>query len=170
MAKPITVGDNVWLGANVTILPGVTIGEGKRYRRGERGDEGYPGPRAGSGESVPGRPGDYGGRQDMQTVYIMIGIPGAGKTTYAKTKLAHAAYLGTDAIREELFGKELTLRGHKRVHQIMHERMLHYLEEGRDVVIDCTNITRKRRKILLNVIPPGHQIVALFMDTPLCRQ
>ncbi len=28
MAKPITVGDNVWLGANVTILPGVTIGEG----------------------------------------------------------------------------------------------------------------------------------------------
>lgn len=105
----------------------------------------------------------------MQTVYIMIGIPGAGKTTYAKTKLAHAAYLGTDAIREELFGKELTLRGHKRVHQIMHERMLHYLEEGRDVVIDCTNITRKRRKILLNVIPPGHQIVALFMDTPLLQ-
>lgn len=25
-AKPITVGDNVWIGADVTILPGVTIG------------------------------------------------------------------------------------------------------------------------------------------------
>ena len=25
-AKPITIGDNVWLGGNVTILPGVTIG------------------------------------------------------------------------------------------------------------------------------------------------
>ena len=27
-AKPITIGDNVWIGAEVTILPGVTIGEG----------------------------------------------------------------------------------------------------------------------------------------------
>lgn len=26
MAKPITVGDNVWLGGNVIVLPGVTIG------------------------------------------------------------------------------------------------------------------------------------------------
>ena len=25
-AKPITIGDNVWIGGNVTILPGVTIG------------------------------------------------------------------------------------------------------------------------------------------------
>lgn len=28
MAGPITIGDNVWIGADVTILPGVTIGEG----------------------------------------------------------------------------------------------------------------------------------------------
>ena len=28
LAQPITVGDNVWIGADVTILPGVTIGEG----------------------------------------------------------------------------------------------------------------------------------------------
>ena len=27
-AKPITVGDNVWIGGNVTVLPGVTIGSG----------------------------------------------------------------------------------------------------------------------------------------------
>ena len=28
MAKPITLGDNIWIGADVSILPGVTIGEG----------------------------------------------------------------------------------------------------------------------------------------------
>ncbi len=28
MAKPITICDNVWIGGDVTILPGVTIGEG----------------------------------------------------------------------------------------------------------------------------------------------
>ena len=27
-AKPITVGNNVWIGGNCTILPGVTIGDG----------------------------------------------------------------------------------------------------------------------------------------------
>ena len=26
-AKPITIGDDVWIGGNVTILPGVTIGQ-----------------------------------------------------------------------------------------------------------------------------------------------
>ena len=28
MAKPIKIGDNVWIGGDVTILPGVKIGEG----------------------------------------------------------------------------------------------------------------------------------------------
>lgn len=105
----------------------------------------------------------------MQTVYIMIGIPGAGKTTFAKTRLSHAVYLGTDAIREELFGKELTLRGHKQVHAIMHERMLKLLSEGHDVVIDCTNVTRKRRKKLLDIIPPEHRVIAMYMDTSFFR-
>lgn len=27
-ARPVTIGDNCWIGGNVTILPGVTIGEG----------------------------------------------------------------------------------------------------------------------------------------------
>ncbi|MDE6407021.1 MAG: hypothetical protein K2K48_06295 [Anaeroplasmataceae bacterium] len=26
--KPVIIGDKTWLGANVTVLPGVTIGEG----------------------------------------------------------------------------------------------------------------------------------------------
>ena len=27
MGKPITIGDNCWLGGHVTVLPGVTLGE-----------------------------------------------------------------------------------------------------------------------------------------------
>ncbi|WP_274617023.1 DapH/DapD/GlmU-related protein [Vibrio furnissii] len=28
VAAPITIGDNVWIGANATVLPGVFIGNG----------------------------------------------------------------------------------------------------------------------------------------------
>ena len=38
----------------------------------------------------------------MPTLYIMIGIPGSGKTTYAKKNLHEAVYIGTDAIRKKL--------------------------------------------------------------------
>ena len=39
----------------------------------------------------------------MPTLYIMVGVPGAGKTTYAKNKLAHAVYIGADALRFYIF-------------------------------------------------------------------
>ena len=80
----------------------------------------------------------------MQTVYIMVGVPGAGKTSFAK-KLQNVSYLGTDDIRKELYGNELTLRGHGKVHQILHKRISQELNSGKDVVIDCMNIRKKQR-------------------------
>ena len=103
----------------------------------------------------------------MAIVYIMVGIPGAGKTTYAKEVLSDCVYLGTDAIRKELFGKELTLKGRKKVYSHLCYRMLHMLSKGRNVVIDCTNITQERRRRLLNLIPENHQCIAVHIDTPL---
>lgn len=105
----------------------------------------------------------------MATVYMMVGIPGAGKTTYAKEVLSHCVYLGTDAIRKELFGKELTLKGRKKVYQHLCRRMLYMLDKDRDVVVDCTNITQERRRRLLNLIPASHRCVAVHIDTPLLQ-
>jgi len=28
LARPVTIGDNVWIGGHVTICPGVTVGDG----------------------------------------------------------------------------------------------------------------------------------------------
>ena len=55
----------------------------------------------------------------MATLYVMVGIPGAGKTTYAKTKFGHAVRIGSDDLRKEFFGKELTLRGYRMIHRTM---------------------------------------------------
>lgn len=103
----------------------------------------------------------------MQTVYVMVGIPGAGKTTFTEKYLTHAVYLGTDSIRKEFYGRELTLRGRKQVHRTLYERLKEALAEGEDVVVDCTNITRRRRKKLLEQLQPGVQAIAVYLDTPL---
>lgn len=66
----------------------------------------------------------------MPTLYIMVGIPGAGKTTYAKNEFSHATYIGADALREKLYGKELTLRGYRRIHSLMLRYAKSYLKKG----------------------------------------
>lgn len=38
----------------------------------------------------------------MKTVYLLIGLPGAGKSTFAKTKLQNSSIIELDEIRQEL--------------------------------------------------------------------
>ena len=102
-------------------------------------------------------------------IYVMVGIPGAGKTTYSKTVLGHAVYFGTDEIREELFGKELTLRGRKRVYEKLYNRVNEELQNGCDVVIDCSNITPRRRRKLLEHLHPSRPIHAVYVKTSLLK-
>ena len=40
--RPVTIGRNVWIGGNATILPGVTIGDGRPRRRRKRRDARRP--------------------------------------------------------------------------------------------------------------------------------
>ena len=59
---PVHVEDDVWVGANVAIMPGVTDRRGIRDRRGQRGRRGHPGQGRGGGRPVPrGAPHRAGG-------------------------------------------------------------------------------------------------------------
>lgn len=58
-AKPVHIGSDVWLGANVVVCPGVTIGDRLRHRRGGRGHPGRPAPYLRRRQPLPGHPGNH---------------------------------------------------------------------------------------------------------------
>ena len=94
----------------------------------------------------------------------MVGIPGAGKTTWAKEHPQYV-YVGSDEIRKELFGKELTVRGYRKVHRLMMQRAISHLESGHDVVMDSAHVSIRARKKVLKGLPPGIDVVAVHIDT-----
>ena len=102
----------------------------------------------------------------MPTLYMMVGIPGAGKTTYAKNELSHAVYIGADALREQFYGKEMTLRGYRSIHRIMLKSAREYLRQGHDVVIDCTNISVNTRKQYQSILTRRDKIIAVYVNVP----
>lgn len=102
----------------------------------------------------------------MGLFFIMVGTPGAGKTTFVKKYLPSIKYLGTDQIRKQLLGKELTLRKHRQVHAVLHKQIKKAIRKGEDIVVDCMNITRAQRRVLLSLIPPDYKTIVFYMDTP----
>lgn len=84
---------------------------------------------------------------------ILIGFPGSGKTTYAKNVLQNknSIYLSSDDTRIELFGFEDQTQN-QRVFEVMHYRALKALKEGKNVIFDATNLSRKKRMNFINEI------------------
>lgn len=102
-------------------------------------------------------------------LYVMCGCPGSGKTTWCKTNMAKAVYVGTDDIRAELFGT--TEPGNrsqeKRVFDTYYSRICQALIAGKDVVADATHTTVRSRKAVLDCLPQGQKAIAVVMKTSL---
>ena len=83
----------------------------------------------------------------MNKLFVMIGLPGSGKTWLAKEygERYDAVYCSSDAIRGELYGDESIQGDPNKVFRIMNERAFAALKEGRNVVYDATNLVAKKR-------------------------
>ncbi len=99
---------------------------------------------------------------------MMIGIPGSGKSTYAEkiARLENAVVISSDKLREELFGDVWELRKNTILFAEVYRRALKYLSEGKNVVLDATNISRRKRKHVLNKLKPYYK-ECYFIKTPL---
>lgn len=101
----------------------------------------------------------------MATLNIMIGIPGSGKSSYAKKYLLtnNSVYLSSDQIRIDMYGFEDQTHNDV-VFKTMKKRTLNALKEGKDVIYDATNLNKKRRGGIIN---EAHKLDAQ-VDAYLC--
>ncbi|NLB11506.1 ATP-binding protein [bacterium] len=102
----------------------------------------------------------------LPTVYMLVGIPGSGKTSYAQ-KLAKekvCPIISTDAIRNLHPDWDETL-----IWPETYRICAEILSRGEDLIFDATNTTpnvRKRFKEKLEPYKLSYQIAAYFFPTP----
>ena len=89
----------------------------------------------------------------MARLIMLIGLPGSGKSTYAKSLLdpeGKVKYCSSDSIRKELYGDENIQGNPQTVFEHLHNNVQMYLKQGYDVIYDATNVTRKNRRGVIN--------------------
>lgn len=105
------------------------------------------------------------------SLILLVGIPGSGKTTYAKKYISEypktPVHLSSDKIREELYGDESVQGNPAEVFTIMQKRAIEALNEGHDVLYDATNVTRKDRASVIGICPKFAQIECHIIWAPI---
>ena len=90
----------------------------------------------------------------MPKLIMLIGLPGSGKSTYAKQYLAdhveNTVWCSSDGIRKELYGDENIQGNPQTVFEHLHNKVGMYLHRRCNVIYDATNVTRKNRRGVIN--------------------
>jgi predicted kinase len=90
----------------------------------------------------------------MARLIMLIGLPGSGKSTYAKQYLddhiENTVWCSSDGIRKELYGDENIQGNPQTVFEHLHNKVGMYLHRGYNVIYDATNVTRKNRRGVIN--------------------
>lgn len=101
---------------------------------------------------------------------LTVGPPGCGKTTYAQEYINehnNTIWISSDKIREELWGNEAIQGNNNEVFSLMQSRTIEALNNGMNVVYDCTNMTRKDRSYIISICPKFAKIEAHIIWVPI---
>ena len=103
----------------------------------------------------------------MANLYIMSGLPGSGKSTYAlELSNGKGIILSTDNIRETLTGSATNLSKDKDVWRVVYDTLDNRLEDY-DYIVDATNLSNKRRRTYLRYKNKFDKIILVYMDVPI---
>lgn len=80
-------------------------------------------------------------------LYMLIGLPASGKSTYAKS--LDGIIFSSDALRAEMWGNEATQGDNQVLFTELHKRIKDCLRSGQNAIYDATNIDYKKRMAFL---------------------
>ena len=108
----------------------------------------------------------------MLVVYLLIGVQGSGKSTWAQANAAklNAEVLSSDAIRNELEsqGRRADAANGDVVFAIFNERLKRLLLDGKNVIADATHARKVWREPAVKTARRlGAKIIGVWFDVPL---
>lgn len=104
------------------------------------------------------------------TLYVMVGIPGAGKSTAADiiAEDTFASIVNTENIRYRLYGDETCQGDWHQVSSTLYKDAIKELKVGYDVIIDSTNVKpTERRRLLKQLLPYCGHSICIVVNTPI---
>lgn len=115
---------------------------------------------------------------EKQKLFILIGIPGSGKTTLSKNMIeslnSDAVHISRDAIRKEVGEKTFSRKSEAKVFKTYVSRIATALKLGYDVIADATNLSKDNRIIYFALCEALQkagladvEILGIHLSTPL---
>ena len=101
------------------------------------------------------------------TVFIMVGLPRSGKSTYTERYKGLKAIVSADQLRYLVYGQRFWGSGEDMMWATRKIILTMLLEQGIDIVIDETNTTIARRKPIIELAKKhGYFVEAVVISTP----
>jgi predicted kinase len=107
----------------------------------------------------------------MSNLIVLTGLPASGKSTLAEQlkEFYNAIVLSSDEIRKELLNDINDQSKNTDVFEEMNKRTREYIQQGKNVIYDATNINPKRRIHLIKNEIKADKNIAYFLNTPMYR-
>lgn len=98
----------------------------------------------------------------MSELILLVSIPGAGKSTFAQ-RYSSEIVLSSDKLRGIVGTDESDQSVSGKVFSIMDVMTDYFLSQGKDVVIDATNTTRKARKEFVRIGRKNGAVISAYV-------